>query len=289
MSQTQPDSVRTLLSWGRRELLEAGVDTAELDAQLLLAEALRSDRTSVLASLSELVGPEQRHAYRELVRRRASREPLAYITGRREFWGRTFLVGPGVLVPRPETELLVERALELSEGRAGAAADVGTGSGCIGITFALQRPRYEVYATDTSPAALDLARLNARGLGAAERVAFLLGDLLAPLPVPVDLVLANLPYVPSAEVDELEPEVRAWEPRGALDGGTDGLDLVRALLQQLPGRVTPDATCLLEIDPRQYAALVGEIASSFPRGTVRALRDLSGRIRVAEVRPFTRS
>ncbi|MDP9379855.1 MAG: peptide chain release factor N(5)-glutamine methyltransferase [Chloroflexota bacterium] len=262
----------------------AGVESPQLDAQLLLAQALGADRSALLSRLPEPVPAEAEHIYHGLLRRRLDREPLAYISGVREFYGRTFEVTPDVLIPRPETELLVERALSEEAGAHAVAVDVGTGSGCIAITLALEAPGWEVYATDTSESALTLARSNARRHGVESRVSFLLGSLLEPVPRRADLVLANLPYVPSHDIEELQPEVRVWEPRAALDGGEDGLDLVRALLAQLPERTTPEGVCLLEIDPRQFPALEQATARLLPGWRFARWQDLSGRDRVAELR-----
>jgi release factor glutamine methyltransferase len=279
-------AVRDLLRHATQELRRAGVATARLDAELLLASALGTGRAGVLARLAEGIGPAEERAFRRLLERRVRREPVAYILGHREFRGRDFAVTPDVLIPRPETELLVERALELATG-SGVAVDVGTGSGCVAVTLAAERPGLRVYATDTSPAALALARRNARRHGVEDRIALLPGSLLAPVPERATLALANLPYVPSGEIATLEPDVRAWEPRAALDGGEDGLDLVRALLPQLPGKTEPGAVCLLEIDPRQFGALEQAVAAALPGWSVSRLRDLSGRDRVAELRALT--
>lgn len=279
-------AVRDLLRHATHELRRAGVATARLDAELLLASALGTGRAGVLARLAEGMGPAEERAFRGLLERRVRREPVAYILGHREFWGRDFAVTPDVLIPRPETELLVARALELASGN-GVAVDVGTGSGCVAVVLAAERPGLRVCATDTSPAALALARRNARRHGVEDHIAFLFGSLLAPVPERADLVLANLPYVPSGEVGTLEPDVRAWEPRAALDGGADGLDVVRALLPQLPEKTTPGAVCLLEIDPRQFGALEEAVVATLPGWSVSRLRDLSGRDRVAELRAFT--
>lgn len=273
-------TVRAALLHARRTLRAAGVESASLDAELLLAHALGTNRSRLLAGLDDPLSPEPADAFFDLVRRRAAREPAAYILGYREFWGRRFEVRPGVLIPRPETEVLVERALALS--RSGAVvADVGTGSGCIAVSVALDARGTRVYASDTSDAALEIAKRNAARLGA--RVHLSRGNLLAPLPERAQLVLANLPYVPSGEIADLEPEVRDWEPHEALDGGPDGLDAIRALLAQLPHHATPSAACLLELDPRQYAALEGEVRRTLPGWSIRLMPDLSGRIRVAEL------
>ncbi len=288
MPQYVRPTVRELIRDGRDRLLRAGVETATLDTELLLAHARREARSQLLANLGEYVLRETAEDFESLLLRRLAREPVSYIVGRREFWGRPFLVDPSVLVPRPETELLVERALKIAPP-GGIVADIGTGSGCIAISVALDRPDLVVYATDRSPEALAVARLNAAELGAEGRIRFLEGSLLDPLPERADVIIANLPYVPTQELAELELEVSSWEPRPALDGGPDGLDLVRQLITQLPSHVKQPAACLLEIDPRQYEA-VTEIVRTVLRGwSVKPLQDLSGRTRVADLSFFTGS
>ncbi len=281
-------TVRELLGQAISDLREAHVQSPALDAQVLLAHVLGRSRTVLLAGLDDRVSAASQREYRELVRRRIHREPLAYLLGTREFWGRTFRVTPAVLIPRPETELLLERALAVS-GPSGVAVDVGTGSGCLALSFALERPGWEVYATDTSVDALAVARQNMEMCGTGERVQVLRGSLLEPVSQPVELVMANLPYVPAGDITDLEPEVRVWEPRAALDGGPDGLDPIRGLLAQLPEKIVPDGVCLLELDPRQFDALDRIVANRMPGWRVIRHRDLAGRDRVAEVRAFTPS
>ncbi len=288
MPQYVGRTVRELIRDGRDRLLRAGVETATLDTELLLAHARRETRSQLLATLGEYVPRETAEDLESLLKRRLAREPVAYIVGRREFWGRPFLVDQSVLVPRPETELLVERALKIAPPGS-VVADIGTGSGCIAVSVALDRPDLVVYAIDRSPEALAVARLNAAELGAEGKIRFLQGNLLDPLPERVDLIVANLPYVPTQELAELELEVSSWEPRLALDGGPDGLDLVRQLITQLPSHVKQPAACLLEIDPRQYEAVTELVRAALPAWSVKPLRDLSGRIRVAELPFFTGS
>ncbi len=288
MPQYVRPTVRDLIRYGRDRLLRAGVETATLDTELLLAHARRETRSQLVANLQERVPLETAEDFESLLLRRLAREPVAYIVGRREFWGRSFVVDQSVLVPRPETELLVERAVEISPP-GGVVADIGTGSGCIAVSVALDRPDLVVYATDRSPEALAVARSNAAELGAEGRIRFLEGSLLAPLPDRVDVIVANLPYVPTQELAVVEPEVSSWEPRLALDGGPDGLDLVRHLIADLPAHVTQPASCFLEIDPRQYEAVTEMVRTVLRGWSVKPLQDLSGRTRVAELSFFTGS
>jgi len=205
-----------------------------------------------------------------LLARRVSREPLPYILGTREFFGLYFAVDPRVLIPRPETELLVERALGLasrvsSSSGALCIADIGTGSGCIAIALAVHLPHACLYATDVSADALAVAQRNAATHGVASRIRFLWGDLLSPLPQPVHLIVANLPYIAAQEWETLPPEVGRFEPRGALDGGPDGLDLVRWLLRQAPAYLLPGGALLLEIGASQGEAVTKLARAAFPQ------------------------
>lgn len=219
-------------------------DSASLDAQLLLCEVLGVSRARVLSHGEDALTPEQVQEYDALVSRREAGEPIAYILGRKPFYDRVFGVSASVLIPRPETELLIEQAF--AADRELVAVDVGTGSGAIAVTFAANAPHAQVYATDISLAALDVAKRNASEQGA--RVTFFQGDLLQPLierGIKVDLLMANLPYINSAELPNLD--VSRYEPQLALDGGADGLDLIRRLLDQAPQVCNSGAMVLLEI------------------------------------------
>ena len=224
-----------------------------LDAHVLLGEVLRVDRATLIAEPERPLTPEQAARLADYVTRCAAGEPVAYILGRRAFYDRDFLVTPAVLIPRPETELLLEQALAWAGNRAITAADIGTGSGALAVTFAALRPQATVYAVDISPAALEVARRNAERQHAP--VTFYEGDLLAPLierGIRCDLIMANLPYIPADEVPQLA--VNRYEPRLALDGGADGLDLIKRLLEQVPASANPGALVLLEIGAGQGSA-----------------------------------
>ncbi len=264
----------------------AGVETPRLDAELLLAEATGWERARLAAEPEAEIPPPAARRYGEMVRRRLRREPVAYIVGRRGFRHLELAVDPRVLIPRPETELLVELALELRPGR---VLDVGTGSGAIALAVAAELPDCEMTATDTSSAALEVARANAERLGLAERIEFVAGTL-PPGPGEFDLILANLPYVSEADWGGLEPEVTEWEPREALLAGPDGLDAFRALLAS-SNRVRPCSPlwrtraksplgCMgLEVGEGQVAA-VGDLLHGAGFSTVEARADLAGIERV---------
>jgi len=234
-----------------------------------------------------LTGGEWRR-YLGLLQRRQAGEPVAYLTGRREFMGHELRVDRRVLTPRPETELLVARALAHLPGNGSGwrVVDVGTGSGAIAVSLAAARPELRVVATDVSPEALAVARGNARRVLGPEwwrRVRFRAGNSLEPVGRPGDVIAANLPYVPSTEMDRLPVPVRQYEPSLALDGGADGLDLYRALLRQVPGKVRPGGILLMECDPRQAKVLAGIARKAFPDAQVVVRRDLAGRDRLVEV------
>lgn len=271
----------------RNALAHAGVAEAPLEAELLLADTLETDRTGLLAGLSDLLSEERQRHLDSLLSRRMQREPLAYLRGKREFYGLDFHVGPGVLIPRPETETLVEEALALAalrESEQGTIiADVGTGSGIIAVSLAVHLPRSKLYATDISNTALSTAQGNARRHGVDARIAFLGGDLMEPLPERVDIVAANLPYLSTGAIQDLEPEIALYEPREALDGGPGGLDLVRRLLAQAPGHLRTGGALLLELDPWQMDAASRAALQAMPGAAVRCVRDLAGDERVLVV------
>jgi release factor glutamine methyltransferase len=224
-------AVRDALAWATSILTAAGVPSPRLDAEVLLAHVLGATRAHLYAAPEQKLLPAQREAYAAVVVRRREREPVPYITGRREFYALDFAVDRRVLIPRPETELLVERALEsVAHDAPLRLADIGTGSGIVAISLAVHLPQVRVYATDASADALQVATANAARHGVADRVHLLRGELLDPLPVPVHLIVANLPYVPSDVLPTLDRDVVDYEPLAALDGGPDGLTHIRRLL-----------------------------------------------------------
>lgn len=272
-----------ILDWARQDLTSHGVERARLDAELLLGEALGLPRLQLYTNFDRPLTPEERDRYRALHRRRRDREPVAYILGHRGFYSLELSVTPDVLVPRPETEHLVEAALELLPDGEADVVDVGTGSGCIACALSHERPAWRLWATDLSAAALAVARSNAARTDT--RVTFLEGDLLSPLPPELrpHAIVSNPPYVTTGELAGLAPEL-GYEPRQALDGGADGLDVYRRLVPAAGRRLRPDGWLVLEIGAAQGPGVTELLLSdgSFAPPVVR--RDLAGHERVVVAR-----
>ncbi|MGH9337690.1 MAG: peptide chain release factor N(5)-glutamine methyltransferase, partial [Vicinamibacteria bacterium] len=257
MTTGSSPSAHRLLERGASELRAAGVPDARFEAELLLSHALGWSREALLARLHEPASAESAGYYFQLVERRRGRVPLQHILGTQEFFGLTFHVTPAVLIPRPETEGVVEEALaELSSlsPKGPSIADVGCGSGCIAIALAHEMPDAQLFAIDASPAALAVARENALRHGVGERITFLHGDLLEPLverKERVDAVVTNPPYVIDDEIPELAPEVAEHEPRLALAGGADGLDTIARLLRGVGAVLESGGLVVMEIGKGQ--------------------------------------
>ena len=275
-------TIQTALQTAGR-LIQPASDSAAFDAQVLLANVLGVDRAYLLAHPEQMLTAEQAAHFTGLVERCAAGEPLAYLLGRRAFYDRALIVSPAVLIPRPETELLLEKALAFANSRPSVTAvDVGTGSGALAVTLAALCPHAIVYATDVSPAALTIAHQNAVLHNA--NITFYEGDLLLPLlehDIHVDLIMANLPYIPSDEVPTLA--VSQYEPILALDGGADGLDLVRRLLAQAQTLIHPHGLTLLEIGAGQGPAASREAQTIFPEAQVRVELDYASLDRIVVI------
>jgi release factor glutamine methyltransferase len=255
-------------------------DVPRLEAEVLLGHVLETSRTGLMAHPERSLTSDQVERYETLVRRRASDYPLPYLTGRVEFYGLELEVTPEVLIPRPETETLVDLALAR---RPTHIVDVGTGSGCIAVSVAVHLPRATVYGIEISPAALAVARRNVERHGVAGRVQLMVGDILSPRPGPVDLVVANLPYIPTGQCASLPASVRDHEPWLALDGGPGGLAVIRRLLVQAPAVLRPGGGLLVEIGADQGETASRLARTYFPQAEVRVHPDLAGRDRVLEV------
>jgi release factor glutamine methyltransferase len=295
MNEQPLTTIAQALAWATHDL-RATSETPRLDAELLLAHVLGWARARLLAEGRLSLTEAQAVAFRDLVVRRAALEPVAYLIGHKEFYGIDFMIDRRALMPRPETELLVELALGFARRRTKderpketdraslvirpssfVVADIGTGSGAIAIALALHLPEARIDAIDISPDALALAQQNVERHGLAGRVRLLQGDLLDPLDEPIDLIVANLPYTILAEIDE---GVRRYEPHQALDGGTNGLALYGRLLNQAPAYLRLGGMVLLEIGATQAAAVTDLARRWFPAATISVHQDLAGFDRV---------
>jgi len=271
------------LSRARKILAANNIEDASLESELLLRHTLKINRVELYLDLNHELTPEQEEAFWHLVRRRLNGEPTAYITEHREFYGLDFYVDPRVLIPRPESELLVEKALQLAQNRSIAnIADIGTGCGAIAISLARNLPQTKIYATDISDSALQVARVNCQKHGVLDRICLLPGDMLDPLPEPVDLIIANLPYVKELEVFRMRHA--NFEPKLALSGGGDGLEKIRQLCRQVIMKLRPQGCLLLEIGQGQGETVTTFLYHLFPSALVEVAPDLSGIQRVVSLR-----
>ena len=278
MTRTVSSELRQVASRIAATLSAHSIPDSNLEAEVLLRHVLKYDRAHFYASLREQFTSEKLEIVRSLVNRRAQGEPLAYITQHKEFYGLDFCVTPAVLIPRQETELLVEEALKFaaeSSERNISVADIGTGSGAIAVSIAINLPQAKVYATDFSKEALEIADLNRRKHGVADKVTLLEGDLLQPLPLPVDLIVSNPPYIASGLLSGLAPEVGS-EPRLALDGGKEGLEVIDRLIEQAPAKLNAGGSILVEISPEQTTAVTKMARAQFPAADISCANDLLG-------------
>jgi release factor glutamine methyltransferase len=272
-------SRKQALSHARGILAEKNIEDTPLECELLLRHVLGINRPQLYQDLDYELSPKQEEAFRQLLQRRLSGEPAAYITGHREFYGLDFYVDPRVLIPRPESELLVEEAMSLAQNHfLSAIAEVGTGSGAIAISLALNLPEAKIYATDISAPALEVARRNCQKHGVIDRVYLLHGNMLDPLPEPVNLIIANLPYVRESELAGVR-----FEPRLALDGGSDGVGKIRRLCRQAGGKLRPGGFLLLEIGQGQGKEVTTLLNGLYPHGKIELMPDLSGIERVVSL------
>jgi len=268
-------TIESVLRWATDDFRSRGIESPRLDADLLLASALGTTRVQLFVDAGKPLAADELGRFRELVKRRRAREPIAYILGTREFYGRSFRVDRRVLVPRPDTEALVEAALERTRAVSMSmrALDLCTGSGCVAITLARERPTSLVFATDASADALAVARDNALRLG-ANRVAFRLGDLYAAVDAALrfDLITANPPYIAAGEIGTLQPDVRDFEPRLALEAGSDGLALLRRVVAGAPAHLARAGVLAVEVGAGQAQA-VGDLFAGAGFDAIEVRRD----------------
>jgi release factor glutamine methyltransferase len=287
--------VAAVLRQGARRLVSAGIENGRLDAEVLLGHVLHKSREQLVVAANAPISRAHWRAYQQLLARRLEREPVAYITGTREFWSLDFHVTPDVLIPRPETERLVEIVLSLTVslggGEAARIADLGTGSGAIAIALAKELPAAKVLAVDLSAAALDLARRNAARHGVADKIAFVRGDFFEAIGArsALQLIVANPPYIPRAEIAGLEPQVSRWEPRAALDGGPDGLDCYRCIADRAFECMAADGTVALEIGADMAGKVVALFESVAGWNDITVYQDYAGKDRVMVARRAPRA
>lgn len=278
-------TVGRLLAWTTQYLRKRGSESPRLDAEVMLAAVLEWERVELYTHYEDVVGERARERYRDLVRRRAEGAPVAYLVGRKEFYSLRFDVNPAVLIPRPESEFVVVEFLEAMKGRASVrAVDVGTGSGCLAVACARHLPAAEFVAIDLSPEALEQAGKNAGRHEVAGRIEFLHGDLLAPVAgrSAFDAILSNPPYIPTGEIEALEPGVKDHEPRMALDGGPDGLDVATRLIAEAVPLLKTGGRLILEIGSAQEETVRDRIGAHPEYQLLPSVRDLRGHPRVVQ-------
>ncbi|MFH1490407.1 MAG: peptide chain release factor N(5)-glutamine methyltransferase [Pseudomonadota bacterium] len=286
-------TINELLKVSTGYLKEKGVDSPRLTAEILLAHLLNTTRINLYLHFDQPLREEEVSGYRSLIRRRLNREPVQYITGTQEFWSLDFAVDPRVLIPRPESELLIEQALGLyGAGRIPDVAcprilDLCTGCGVLAVSLAKEIKKAFLGASDISSEALQVARKNAERHGVAHRILFVQGDLLKPFgerPPTFDLILSNPPYIDSGTYGSLGPEVRDHEPRQALDGGDQGMFFVREIIRQCPGALKSGGWILMEMDPEQTPEALSLLDKSHRFSEKKRVRDHSRRFRIVMAR-----
>lgn len=288
MSQPESWTIGRLLQWTTDYLKQRGADSPRLDAEVLLAHALGCQRIQLYTAFEQPPSEPARTAFRELVRRRAEGTPVAYLVGRREFYSLSFQVTPEVLIPRPETEFLVIRLLDLAmpADRAWAIADVGTGSGILAVCAAKRLPNSRVTSIDISPEALEVARKNAEQHAVTEQIEPVAGDLFAGVPADrsFDFIISNPPYVTESEYEALPRDIRAYEPRRALVAGPRGTEVIERLANEAGDRLTPGGWLLIEISPQLEGPVraIFDADDRYELGTT--LKDLGGLPRVIQAR-----
>lgn len=275
---SDPWTIQRILSWTTEHLRKHGFDSPRLESEILLAHAQKCPRIQLYANYHTVVSEETRAQMRELVKRRVRREPVAYLVGHKEFYSLEFAVEPGVFIPRPETETLINQGLEkLTPVERPHILELCTGSGCIAVTLAKRLPKARVIAVEKNPIPLRVSRSNAEKHQVDDRVQILEGDLFAPVPTDgprFDLIVSNPPYIRSDEIPGLVADVREHEPHAALDGGTDGLDMIRVIIAQAPKYLKPGGWLMLEMDPAQIEATHGIARQSRQWTTQQTYRDL---------------
>jgi release factor glutamine methyltransferase len=287
-------TILKLIQWTTQYFSRKGIAQPRTDAEVLLSHVLSTERIQLYLHFDQPLQERELAVFREAVRRRAAHEPLQYITGRQEFWSLELEVSPSVLIPRPETELLVEKALALLKDDSGASPwvlDLGTGSGAIAVALAHEHPGVRVLATDISTAAIAVAQRNARRHDVADRVHLVVMDLCQALALGdpnFDLIVSNPPYIASSDIPGLAPEIAYFEPRNALDGGLQGLDVIQHIMDQAHGCLKPSGSLLVEIGQDQAELLRHQQATHPDFATIDVIADYAGIPRVLHLRHRSR-
>ena len=285
-NRTDSWTVRTVLDWTTEHLRRSGSETPRLDAEILLAHSRSCPRIELYTRYDEPLSDLERSIMRELVQRRAQSEPVAYLVGYREFYSLEFRVNPGVLIPRPETELLVMESLDLLKlARVPRVLDLGTGSGCVAVSIAANHVEAQITACDISEAAIEVAAENAERHGLTDRIEFRSGNLFDALDSDslFDLIVSNPPYVAESELDLLDKDVRCHEPRLALDGGRHGLVILKRIIENGGDWLVPGGHLLLEIAPEQAKPIESLVLTTNRFGPVHIINDLSGNARAIRI------
>jgi release factor glutamine methyltransferase len=282
-------TIKDLLEVTGNYLREKGIESPRLSAEVLLAFQLKFDRVGLYLNFDKPLNEREVAAYRELIKRRLNREPLQYMTGIQEFWSLDFAVGPQVLIPRPETELLVEQVVSLRDDKILTKGidlrilDLGTGCGVLAVSLAREFERASVWASDVSAEALAIAKMNAKKHGVEDRIEFLLGDMwqgMIDLSLVFDVIVSNPPYIASDHISSLPPEVRDHEPRSALDGGEQGMHFIKEIIKEAPKYLDTGGWVLLEMDPEQTAIAMELMDKNNDYMEKRRIKDHSGCYRV---------
>jgi release factor glutamine methyltransferase len=275
-------TLRQAIKKAEHTLSSADIDDALLESEVLLMHTLTIDRAKLYTDIDSELTPQQYNNFSALVQRRLNGEPSAYITGNREFYGLDFFVNHDVLIPRPETELLVEKTIEIASTRSyKTIVDAGTGSGVVAICLALNLPDAVIYATDISASALEVALVNCRKHNVEDRIRMLQGNLLEPLPEPVDMIVGNLPYVTDTDMEQVN--TAGHEPKIALHGGRDGLEFIIAIVGQSVSKLLRGGSILLEVGRGQRQAAARQLKGIYPYGEIAIFRDLAGIERVVRL------
>ncbi len=282
-------NVRKALCLIRHILSSGNIDDVFIEAEALLCHVLDTSKTQLYTEPERTLTPEETSHLKSIIRRRLQHEPTPYISGYCSFYNIDLRVNHHVLIPRPETETLIQEAIDcispISKENAYTIADIGTGSGAIAISLSLALPQATIYATDISGPALQVAKMNCQRYKLCDKITFLQGNLLEPLPKPVDMIVANLPYVENSELTKLSQEIRDFEPRLALAGGDDGLDIIRQLLLQAPDKLHHQGSLLMEIGQGQAEKISSLVHKYHPQATIKLIPDFRGIYRVVKVQP----